>query len=69
MRTAKEELRELVERLNDEDTAEALDYLRWLESPGETLSEEELAQVREGEADIARGEYATLADLTRSLHE
>ena len=67
--TAKEELHALVDGLADEDAAEALDYLRWLQAPGDTLSEEELGQVREGEAEIARGEYVTLADLTRSLHE
>ena len=38
----------------------ALEYVRWLASEGETLSEEELAVVRRGEDEIARGEYVTL---------
>ena len=67
--TTKEELHSLVDRLADEDATEALDYLRWLQSPGDTLSEEELTQVRNGEEELACGEYVTLADLTRSLRE
>jgi hypothetical protein len=67
--TVKEELHVLVEALAEEDAAEALDYLRWLTSEGETLSDRELAIVREGEGEIARGEYVTLGELTRSLRE
>ena len=69
MTTVRDELHALVDRLPDDDAAEALEYVRWLQSPGETLSEEERAQVQVGEAEIARGEYVTLADLTRSLRE
>ncbi len=67
--TAREVLHALVDRLADADVAEVLDYVHWLQSPGDTLSDEELAQVREGEAEIARGEYMTLADLTGCLGE
>ncbi len=67
--TVKEELHALVDRLADTDASEALEYLRWLLSPGETLSEEELSLVQKGEEEIARGEYVTLAELTRSLSE
>lgn len=65
--TVKEELHALVDHLGDEDAAEALDYVRWLRSPADALSDVELTRVREGEAEIARGDYVTLADLRRSL--
>ena len=67
--TVKEELHSLVDQLDADNAAEALDYLRWLVTDSETLSEEELAFVREGEAQIARGEYVTLDELKRSLAE
>lgn len=63
----KDQLHNLVDQLGDEDAAEALDYLRWLLSEGEELSEEELTAARRGEEQIAAGEYTTLADLRRSL--
>jgi hypothetical protein len=67
--TVKEELHSLVDLLDEDDAEEALDYLRWLASDTETLSEEELAAVREGEAQAARGEYTTLAELHRLFDE
>ncbi len=67
MATIHDELHALVDRLADPAAAEALDYLRWLDSPAETLSEDELSLVRKGEEEIARGEYVTLTELTRSL--
>ena len=63
----KDELHALVDHLSDDDAAEALGYLRWLRSAADALSDEGLTQVREGEAEIARGDYVTLADLHRSL--
>jgi len=67
--TIKEELHLLVDQLPEGDAAEVLDYVRWLAAASETLSDAELVQVREGEAQIARGEYVTLADLAHSLRE
>ena len=67
--TIKEELHLLVDRLAERDAAEVLDYVRWLAAASETLSDADLVRVREGEAQIARGEYVTLADLARSLRE
>jgi len=65
--TIKEELHSLVDLLDDEAAAKALDYLWWLASDSETLSEDEWAAVREGEAQVARGEYVTLPELRRAL--
>ena len=64
--TVKEELHQLVDTLPAEGLEEALDYLRWLASEADILSEQELAGVEEGEAQIARGEYTTLAELRRN---
>jgi hypothetical protein len=65
--TVKEELHAIVEGLGDPQAAEALEYVRWLQAEGETLSEEDLEAVERGEREIARGEYISLADLARSL--
>jgi hypothetical protein len=68
--TVKEQLRELVERLDDdtETIEEALDYLRWLASDEpEELTPEELADVEEAEAAFARGEGIPLEEALRSL--
>lgn len=64
---AKEELRQLVDRLTDDDAADALDYVRWLTSEAEALSPAELTAAQDGEEEIARGEYVTLEDLSASL--
>ena len=67
--SVKEELHQLIEQLGEADADEALAYLRWLTAPNETLSDEEVARVRAGEDQIARGEYVTLAELRRALSE
>ena len=63
----KQELHRLVDLLAEEDEESARDYLTWLLADEDTLSDEERAAVREGEAEIARGEYVTLDALTRTL--
>jgi len=45
--------------------AGVLEYLQWLTSDVETLSPEQLARVRHGEEQIARGEHVTLAEVVR----
>ena len=65
----RDELHHLVDQLPDGDAAEALDYVRWLSSDGETLSSDELDAVRTGEEQIVRGEYVTLDELARSRRE
>ena len=42
--TTKDELRQIVDTLSDEDAAELLEYARWLQQEGEALSDAE--QVR-----------------------
>ncbi|MBI3980050.1 MAG: hypothetical protein HY331_17900 [Chloroflexi bacterium] len=65
--TIREELHHLVDVLDEEDAREALEYIRWLLEESETLTDAEMERVREGEAQINRGEYVTLDELQREL--
>jgi hypothetical protein len=64
-----EELHSLVDQLHGAEAEDALEYLRWLASEDDTLTDEELAEVKLGEEQIRRGEYVWLTDLRRSLSE
>jgi hypothetical protein len=57
----------MVTELSDEDASEALDYLSWLTTETETLNDHELAAMLQGEDEIARGEFVTMDELTRTL--
>jgi hypothetical protein len=61
--TDRQELHHLVDRLTAEDTADALDYVRWLAAQEDALTAEEIALVHAGEKQIADGEYERLEDL------
>ena len=68
--TVKEDLHRLVDLVADEvdDLEEAIEDLHWLASEEpETLTDDEWAEVHEGEAAIARGESVTLDELRRDL--
>jgi hypothetical protein len=65
--TTKEELRQLVDTLSDQDAADLLDYAHWLLEESDILTPEDMARVREGEDQIRRGEYVTLDSLKREL--
>ncbi len=65
--TVKDEMRTLIDALPEEAADDALDYLHWLASDIDTLTEDELAEVRLGEAEIARGETVSLNELRRQL--
>lgn len=65
----KHELHRLIDLLDGEDEESALEYLQWLLLDEDTLTEQELAAVKEGEAQIERGEYITLDSFVRSLPE
>ena len=68
--TAKEQLQQLVALMSEEEAAAALDELRWrFSDEEETLSEEELALVRQGLEEIRRGKYVTLEELKRRYAE
>jgi len=65
--TVKDEMRMLIDVLPDDAATDALDYLRWLASDADTLSEQELVKVRLGEAEIANGDTVSLDELRRQL--
>lgn len=53
---------ELVDGLTPGEVEDLVDYLNMRADPG-TLTQEELADVRKAEAQMARGEYVTLEEL------
>src|SRR5438874_9813067 len=63
----KEELHHLVETLSEQAAAEVLDHVHWLQEEPESLTPEEIERVRQGEEQIARGEYVTLEQLRHDL--
>ena len=66
--TTKEELRQIVDTLSDEDSAELLEYARWLQQEGEVLSDAEIARVQHGEEQIRHGETVSWDELRRELN-
>lgn len=69
MATTKEKIRELAERLKDEDAQEVLDYMRWLieERDTDPLSDQERADLDEAEKERARGGGESLAKVKCDL--
>ena len=66
--TVKDDLHHLVDELDEAAADELLEYAQWLGAEqDEPLSEEELARVEAGEAEIRRGDYVTLEDVKRRL--
>ncbi len=65
--SVKEELHQLIEQLDELSAQETLDYIHWFQLSHDSLTPEEWEQVRQGEAQIARGEYITLDGLEREL--
>jgi hypothetical protein len=66
--TIKDDLHHLVDELDEDAADELLEYAQWLAAEeDEPLSDEELARVEAGEAEIRRGDYVTLDDVKRRL--
>lgn len=66
--TVKDDLHHLVDQLDEEAADELLEYARWLATEeDEPLTDEELARVEAGEAELRRGESVSLEDLKRRL--
>ena len=66
--TTKDELRQIVDTLSDEDAAELLEYAHWLQQEGETLSDAEIARVQHGEEQMRRGQSVSWDELRRTLN-
>ena len=68
--TTKDDLHHLVDQLDEGAADELLEYARWLAAEeDEPLTEEELARVEAGEAEIRRGDFVTLEDVKRRLEQ
>lgn len=65
--TVKELLHERIEGMSDEAAAELLAQLDWDATEEEELTEEELAEVLEGRAQFARGEFVDGEKVLREL--
>ncbi len=66
--TTSARMHELVEQIPEEQTAEAVDYVKWLLLDEDEASPEDLAEAERGRAQIASGGYVTLEELKRSLN-
>lgn len=64
---AREELHHLVDNLSMDEIGDALDYIQWLASDHDSLTDEELDAVRAGEEQIEQGKFVRLSDLRRRL--
>ena len=65
----KQEIHRLVDLLEESDKESALEYLQWLLLDEDVLTEQERLAVKEGEAQIARGEYITLEEFLKTISE
>jgi hypothetical protein len=65
----KQEIHRLVDLLEESDEESALEYLQWLLLDEDVLTEQERLAVKEGEAQIARGEYITLEEFLKTISE
>lgn len=67
--TTKERLHSLVDRLDDAEADELLEYADWLAQESDTLTDEELARARIGQDAIERGDFVTLDALRQQIVE
>jgi len=66
--TTKDDLHHLVDELDEAAADELLEYAQWLAAEeAEPLTDEEVARVEAGEAEIRRGEFVTLDNLCHRL--
>jgi hypothetical protein len=65
--TAKEALKARIDELSEEEAAEWLARIEWESSDMETLSDEELAQLRAAEREFAAGESVDAEVVLRKL--
>lgn len=69
MATIKEQICELIERLDEKKAREALDYVRWLiqDVDTEPLTDEERAGLAEAQEELARGSGEDWKKVKRGL--
>jgi len=64
---SKEVLIEQLASLTEEEMAEVMKFIRLLQGKPEELSAEELAEVRAGQEELRRGEWARWEDVKRDV--
>jgi hypothetical protein len=65
--SAKQALRDHIERLTEEEAAELLAQIAWDSTETESLTEDELKELAESEQEFARGEYSDGQEVFRRL--
>lgn len=65
--TAKQTLRERVERLSEQEAAEWLARIEWESTESEALTDDEMAQVLAAEREFAEGKSASGEEVFRKL--
>ncbi len=60
--SSKEELRRLIEHLDDRWVDDVADSVRWLQQDTDTLTPDEWQRVQHGERELAHGDRVSLKD-------
>lgn len=66
MSAVKEELRQVLEQLSEEESRIVLKFAQWLVDQEEELTQEELALLQQGEEQFAKGEFTWWRDVKRT---
>jgi hypothetical protein len=66
MSVVREELKNLVEELSDEESRVVLKFTRWLVEQEDELTEQELTLLRRGEAQFEKDEYTWWRDVRQT---
>lgn len=65
--SARQALRDYIDRLSEEEAAELLARIEWESSEVETLTNDEIEELKASEEEFARGEYSDAEDVFRRL--
>ena len=63
--SSRDELRRLIDHMDDRWVDDVVDYVRWLQQDTETLTPDEWQRVQHGERQIAQGDHVNLKDWRR----
>ena len=66
MSAAKQELKQIIGELSEDESRVLLKFAEWLKDEGETLTEKELAILQKGEKQVREGEVVWWRDVKRS---
>ncbi len=63
--SSKDELRRLIDHMDDRWVDDVVDYVRWLQQDTDTLTPDEWQRVQQGQRQIAQGDRVNLKDWRR----